>query len=57
MYFTQPGLRPFLLYRVIEQVVDFTELLLSNFSGQNNSIVVEQVNGKHLSLLQVLMCL
>jgi hypothetical protein len=37
--------------------VGFVELPLSNFCGYDNSIVAERVSGKHLSLLQVSMCL
>jgi hypothetical protein len=56
MYFAPPGANPFSLHPKVKQVGGFVLLLLSNFCGYDNSIVVERVNGKHLSLLQVLMC-
>jgi len=51
-----PGDYPFLLNPKAQQADDFIELPLSNFCGYDNSIVVELVNGNHLSLLQVMMC-
>jgi len=49
--------KPFFTISEDRAVVGFIELLLSNFCGYDNSIATEQVSVKHLSLLQVLMCL
>jgi len=56
MYFAPPGANPFLLHPKVKQAGGFFSLLVSNFCSNDNSIVVERVNGKHLSLLQVVMC-
>jgi hypothetical protein len=56
MYFAPPGANPFSLYPKVQQVGGFVLLQLSNFCSNDNGIVVEHVNGKHLSLLQVVMC-
>jgi len=50
-------LSSFSLYPEIQRVAGFAELPLSNFCGYDNSIVAERASGKHLSLLQVPMCL